>query len=221
MLDKDSVAFGLLAVTSLLAIINPLSAVPIYLAMTAEHAPERRRQTLQRAVVTAVLVLIAFTALGSWIMRIYGITTPAFRIAGGIIFLGIGADMLQARRSRVKTTVEEEVEVVGHGKEDIGIIPLGLPTLAGPGAITTVVTLNAQAGTSPVRLASIYVAIVVVMGISWAALAVAPMLLRRFGQTGLNVMTRIMGLLVMVVGVQFMIDGVRAVAVDVLGAASR
>jgi multiple antibiotic resistance protein len=221
MIDTDSLAFALLAITSLLAIINPVSAVPIYLAMTADYAPERRRQTLQRGVVTAIIVLIAFTALGSWIMRLYGITTPAFRIAGGIIFLGIGGDMLQARRSRVKTTVEEEVEVVGQGKEDIGIIPLGLPTLAGPGAITTVVTLNAQAGGSPVRLASIYVAIVVVVMISWGALAIAPMLLRRFGQTGLNVMTRIMGLLVMVVGVQFMIDGVRSVAVDLLSAAPR
>jgi multiple antibiotic resistance protein len=220
MLDTDAVAFGLLAITSLLAIINPLSAVPIYLALTAEYDSARRRQTLQRAVVTAILVLIAFTALGSWIMRLYGITTPAFRIAGGIIFLGIGADMLQARRSGVKTTPEEEVEVAG-GRDDIGIIPLGLPTLAGPGAITTVVTLNAQAGVSPVRLASIYVAIVVVMAISWAALAVAPMLLRRFGQTGLNVMTRIMGLLVMVVGVQFMIDGVRAIALDILAAAPK
>ena len=221
MLDADSVAFALLAITSLLAIINPLSAVPIYLAMTADYDAERRRRTLQRAIITAVLVLIAFTALGSWIMRLYGITTPAFRIAGGIIFLGIGADMLQARRSRVKTTEEEEVEVVGQAKDDIGIIPLGLPTLAGPGAITTVVTLNAQAGSSPLRLGAIYLAIVVVMAISWIALAVAPMLLRRFGQTGLNVMTRIMGLLVMVVGVQFMIDGIRAVALDIIAAGPR
>jgi multiple antibiotic resistance protein len=221
MLDSDSVAFALLATTSLLAIVNPLSAVPIYLAMTADLDPDRRRHTLQRAVITAVLVLIAFTAIGSWIMRIYGITTPAFRIAGGIIFLGIGADMLQARRSRVKTTEEEEVEVVGKGKDDIGIIPLGLPTLAGPGAITTVVTLNAEAGRSLFRLGAIYLAIVIVMGISWAVLAVAPMLLRRFGQTGLNVMTRIMGLLVMVVGVQFVIDGVRTVAIDIMNAASR
>ncbi len=221
MLDSDTVAFALLAVTSLLAIVNPLSAVPIYLAMTADHDPVRRRQTLQRAVVTAVLVLVAFTALGSWIMRLYGITTPAFRIAGGLIFLAIGGDMLQARRSGVKTTVEEEVEVVEGAKEDIGIIPLGLPTLAGPGAITTVVTLNAQAGSAPLRLASIYLAIVVVMAVAWGVLAVAPMLLRRFGQTGLNVMTRIMGLLVMVVGVQFIIDGVRTVALDILAAASR
>ena len=221
MLDPDSLAFALLAITSLLAIVNPLSAVPIYLAMTSDLPAERRSQTLRRAVITAVLVLIAFTALGSWIMRLYGITTPAFRIAGGIIFLGIGADMLHARRSGVKTTMQEAVEVVDQGKEDIGIIPLGLPTLAGPGAITTVVTLNAQAGAYPMRVASIYVAIIVVMAISWAALAVAPMLLQRFRETGLNVMTRIMGLLVMVVGVQFVIDGVRAVALDVLSAAPK
>ena len=221
MFDSDSVAFALLAVTSLLAIVNPLSAVPIYLAMTADHDPARRRETLQRAVITAVLVLVAFTAVGSWIMRLYGITTPAFRIAGGLIFLAIGGDMLQARRSGVKTTVEEEVEVVAGAREDIGIIPLGLPTLAGPGAITTVVTLNAQAGSAPVRLASIYLAIIVVMAVAWGVLAVAPMLLRRFGQTGLNVMTRIMGLLVMVVGVQFIIEGVRTVALDILSAASR
>ena len=221
MQDTDTLAFALLVGTSLLAIINPLSAVPIYLAMTADYSDSRRRATLQRAVMTAVLVLVAFTALGAWIMRLYGITTPAFRIAGGIIFLGIGADMLQARRSRVKTTEEEEVEVVGQGKDDIGIIPLGLPTLAGPGAITTVVTLNAEAGRAPLRLAAIYGAIFVVMGISWAVLAVAPMLLRRFGQTGLNVMTRIMGLLVMVVGVQFMIDGVRDVAADIMNAGTR
>ncbi len=218
MLDTDTLAFALLVGTSLLAIINPLSAVPIYLAMTAGYTDERRRGTLQRAIITAVLVLIAFTAVGSWIMQVFGITTPAFRIAGGIIFLGIGGDMLQARRSRVKTTEEEEVEVVGQGKDDIGIIPLGLPTLAGPGAITTVVTLNAQAGDSPLRLGAIYGSIVVVMGISWAVLAVAPMLFRRFGQTGLNVMTRIMGLLVMVVGAQFIIDGVRAVALGIMSA---
>src|SRR5687768_3683989 len=182
MLDPDSLAFGLLAITSLLAIVNPLSAVPIYLAMTSDLPADRRSQTLRRAVITAVLVLIAFTALGAWIMRLYGITTPAFRIAGGIIFLGIGADMLQAKRSGVKTTKEEEVEVVDQGKDDIGIIPLGLPTLAGPGAITTVVTLNAEAGRAPLRLAAIYGAIFIVMGISWGVLAVAPMLLRRFGQ---------------------------------------
>jgi len=219
-MSSDTIAFALLVGSSLLAMINPLSAVPIFLAMTGDYDDVRRRATLQRAIITATLVLIAFTALGSWIMRIYGITTPAFRITGGIIFLGIGADMLRAHRSGMKTTHEEEIEALEQ-KEDIGIIPLGLPTLAGPGAITTVVTLNAQAAGSAMRQGIIYGAIILVLGISWAVLAAAPMLFRRLGQTGLNVMTRLMGLLVMVVGVQFMIDGIRAVAAQILGAAPR
>ena len=120
--------------------------------------------------------------------------------------------MLQARRSRVKTTETEEVEA--GSRSDVGVIPLGIPTLAGPGAITTVITLNAQAQ-SVWQRASIYLAIVLVMLIAWAVLAVAPALLRRFGRMGLNVMTRLMGLLVMVVGVQFVIDGVSEVAARV------
>jgi multiple antibiotic resistance protein len=112
--------------------------------------------------------------------------------------------MLQARRSRVKATEEEEAE--GIEKDDIGIIPLGLPTIAGPGAITTVIVLMSQADSLAKTLA-VYGAIAAVLLVTGVALLVAPLLLARFGQTGLNVMTRIMGLLVMVIGVQFVLDG--------------
>lgn len=200
--------FALLAFSSLLAIVNPLSAVPVYLAMTAAYTPRQRRRTVRRAVVTAALVLFVFATLGTAILRFFGITTHAFKITGGILFFFIGWDMLQAKRSRGKTTPEEEVE--GAEKEDIGIIPLGLPTLAGPGAITTVIALMGQR--PGLEGAAIVVAsIVVVMAVSAAVLLTAPLLLRRFGQTGLNVMTRLMGLLVMVVGTQFVIDGVTVV----------
>ena len=200
----DYTAFAALAFTSLLAIINPLSAVTIYLALTASYEPGQRRRTLLRAILTALLVLIAFAALGSQILAFFGITTYAFKIAGGIIFFGIGWDMLQARRSRGKTTAEEEVE--SFDKADIGIIPLGLPTLAGPGAITTVIALVGQAPSLP-HVVIVYAALVAVLAVSWLVLLGAPLVLRTFGQTGLNVMTRIMGLLVTVVGVQFVLDG--------------
>lgn len=210
------IAFALLSFTSLLAIVNPLSAVPIYLAMTAAYEPRRRTATLRRAILTALVVMAAFALLGTWILRFFGITTPAFQIAGGIIFFGIGWDMLQARRSRVKTTAEEESE--SAEKEDIGIIPLGLPTLAGPGAITTVITLNSQAD-NLVGAALIHGAIVLVLAVSWITLAAAPAVVSRLGQTGLNVLTRIMGLLVMVVGAQFVINGVSVVARAILNPA--
>lgn len=200
----EQVAFALLAFTSLLAIVNPISAIPIYVALTGTLTVERRRTTLRTATITGVLVLVAFGLLGTWILRFFGITTDAFRITGGLLFVGIGSDMLSARRSRVKTTPLEEEEA--EHREDVGIIPLGLPTLAGPGAITTVVTLVAQAR-SPMEHAAVYLAIVAVMIITWIVLGVAPLLLRRFGNTGLNVLTRVMGLLVMVIGMQFIING--------------
>jgi multiple antibiotic resistance protein len=212
-MGSDQLAFALLAFTSLLAIVNPLSAVPLFLATTAHYDARHRRATLQLAVATAVAVLVVFGALGTWILGFFGVTTDAFRIAGGILFVGIGSDMLAARRSRAKTTETEDEEA--EVQSEVGIIPLGIPTLAGPGAITTVITLTAQADT-PIEHASVFVAIVLVLGASWAVLSLAPAILRRFGRTGLNVMTRIMGLIVMVVGVQFVIDGVRAIVVDVL-----
>jgi multiple antibiotic resistance protein len=210
---SDSLGFTVLAFTSLLAIVNPLGAVPIYVAMTLTYDKRHRSATLRRAIATGFVVLVAFALFGPFILRFFGITTQAFQIAGGIIFFGVGWDMLNARRTRVKTTQEEETE--SAAKPDVGIIPLGLPTLVGPGAITTVIALNGQA-TNAFQVAGIYLSIVVVLLICWALLAAAPAVTRRIGQTGMNVMTRLMGLLVMVVGAQFVINGVSVVALDII-----
>lgn len=212
--DAADWRFFVVAFTSLLAIVNPLSAAPLFVALTAGYDRAHRAATLRRAIVTGVVVLVAFAALGTFILRFFGITTYAFQVAGGIIFFGIGWDMLQARRSRGKATEEEELE--GIEKEDVGIIPLGLPSLAGPGSITTVIALMGQADERWMRGALVYAAIVLVMLASWAVLAAAPALLRRLGRTGLNVFTRIMGLLVMVIGAQFVINGVTVVARNIL-----
>ena len=206
--------FAILAFTSLLAIVNPLGAVPLYVALTAPYTRQHRSATLRRAIVTGTAVLFVFALAGTWILQFFGITRQAFQIAGGILFFTVGWDMLQARRSRVKTTEEEEDE--SSRKDDVGIIPLGLPTLAGPGAITTVIALNGQAA-SLLDSAAVYVAIVAVLLICWITLAAAPALTRRMGQTGMNVMTRLMGLLVMVVGAQFVINGTTTVVLDIVG----
>jgi multiple antibiotic resistance protein len=203
--------FAILSFTSLLAIVNPLGAVPLYVALTAPYSPEHRAATLRRAITTGTLVLLVFALAGTYILQFFGITRQAFQIAGGILFFAVGWDMLQARRSRVKTTEEEETE--SSHKEDVGIIPLGLPTLAGPGAITTVIALNGQADTI-LDSAAVYVSIVLVLTICWITLLAAPMLTRRMGQTGMNVMTRLMGLLVMVIGAQFVINGATTVILD-------
>jgi len=213
MIPHSAVAFTTLAFTSLLAIVNPLSAVPLYVAATAELNRRQRASTLRLAVATGIVALVTFGLAGTYILRFFGITTYAFRIAGGLIFFGIGSDMLAAKRARGKARPEEQEEA--EQKSEIGIIPLGIPTLAGPGSITTVITLTAQAD-NRLELAGLYGAIVAVMLVSGVVLAVAPYIARRVGQTGLNVMTRIMGLIVMVIGVQFIIEGVRTVALDIL-----
>jgi multiple antibiotic resistance protein len=208
----EALQFAILAFTSLLAIVNPLGAVPMYLALTADYTPEHRRATARRAVITSLAVLFTFAVIGTWILRFFGITTHAFQIAGGILLFGIGWDMLQARRSRVKTTEEEETE--SAGKDEVGIIPLGLPGIAGPGSITTVIALNGAADTL-IDSISVYLAIVLSLAICWLVLSAAPALTRRLGQTGMNVLTRLMGLLVMVIGAQFVINGATVVAVDI------
>lgn len=211
---RHALGFAILAFTSLLAIVNPIGSVPLYIAMTGGYSRAHRQATLRRAIATAFGILVAFAALGTWILQFFGITTQAFQIAGGIIFFGIGWDMLQARRSRVRTTDEEVSE--GAAKDDIGIIPLGMPTLAGPGAITTVIALNGQA-TDLLSHAAVYVAIVLVLLISWLILTAAPAVTRRMGSTGMNVLTRLMGLIVMVVGAQLVINGVTVVLTNIFG----
>lgn len=213
MINQSTVAFTTLAFTSLLAIVNPLSAVPLYVTATADLDDRQRASTLRLAVATGIIALVAFGLAGTYILRFFGITTYAFRIAGGIIFLGIGSDMLKARRSRDRTSRSEQE--AAEQKAEVGIIPLGIPTLAGPGSITTVITLTAQADTR-MELVGLYGAIVAVMVLSWMVLAVSPFIVQRVGRTGMNVMTRLMGLLIMVIGVQFIIEGVRTVALDIL-----
>lgn len=198
------IGFATLVFTSLLAMVNPLGALPIFVGLMGDQTPAQRRRTAVRACIAAALVLFTFAAFGSLILRFFGITTHAFRIAGGILFFFIGWEMLQARRPRSKTTQEEELE--SAARDDVAVVPLGIPTLAGPGAITTVVALMDQAA-GPTAALSVYAAIMLVMLLSLLVLLAAPALLRLLGQTGINVMTRLMGLLIMVIGVQFVLDG--------------
>lgn len=208
-MSSVDLGFALLTFTSMLAIVNPLGAVPVYVTLTGDYTRERRLATLWTAIVTAVIVLLVFALAGPWILRIFGVTTDAFRITGGVLMLGIGYDMVRAKRGPARITKAEEEEA-GH-RDEVGVIPLGIPSLAGPGAITTVITLMAEAG-SLARKTMVLVAIPLVMLVAWLVLRIAPAVLLRVGRTGVNVLTRLMGLLVMVIGMQFVITGIESVA---------
>lgn len=207
-------AFASLVVGSLLAMVNPLGALTIFVGLTATYSARHRRLTALWACLTAAGILLVFALFGTAILRFFGITTYAFRIAGGILFFGIGWDMLQAKRSRSKTTPEEEVE--SAEKTEVAVVPLGIPTLAGPGAITTVIALVGQTETAAAA-GVVYSGIVAVLLISFLVLLAGPYILKLMGQTGINVFTRLMGLLVMVIGVQFVLDGLATVVEGLLG----
>jgi multiple antibiotic resistance protein len=213
MLPEGLGTFALLSLTSLFAITNPLVAAPLYLALTEGHAPEEKLRTLRLAITTGAVVLVVFALLGNAIFQIFGITIHAFRIAGGIIIFGIAMEMLQAKRSRLKSTSEEEAE--GMEKEEVGITPLGVPMIVGPGAITTVMVL---AGDAPgvFHVATLFGAMAVVLGSIYLVLRAGPLVTDVLGQTGVNVLTRIMGLLLAVVAVQFVVDGVQAILAPML-----
>ncbi len=201
----ENLNFAIVVFTQLLVVYNPLSAMPMFAALTVSDTPQERLRTAAVGVLTSVVVLVVFAFAGHWVLDFFAITTQAFQIAAGVIFFGIGSDMLQARRSRVKTTRREQDEAAS--RNSLAIIPLGLPTLSGPGSIVTVIALAGMAD-GPAQVVSVYVASCLVGLVTLPCLMAAPALLTRLGRTGLNVVTRIMGLLVMVVGVQFLINGV-------------
>jgi multiple antibiotic resistance protein len=196
----------LLVFTSIFFIVDPFAVIPTFLAMTERDTPEQRRVLARRGAWTCAITLVLFAAGGSVIFTIFGITIGAFKIAGGVL-IGLNAlDMVQARRSQQRETPVEKAE--GIQKEDIGIIPLGVPMLAGPGAISTVMVL-ALGAKGPVVTAAVYVSILLTALISYLVLRVAGVVERRLGQTGMRILTRLMGLVLCAIAVQFIIDGIK------------
>src|SRR3954469_20163906 len=196
--------FSVVAFTSIFILVDPFAAIPAFLVMTAYDDTARRRRMAKRAAWTCLIVLGSFGIAGSWIFRVFGLTLPAFEIAGGLILLLIGIDMLQARRSSTQEVEPERQE--GAEKEDVGITPLGIPMLAGPGAISTVMVLI---GPKPElqHVGPVFAAIIVTSLISYWVLAAAEMVRRRLGETGIRILVRLMGLLLTAIAVQFFLNG--------------
>jgi multiple antibiotic resistance protein len=203
---SEALTYGLVCFGSLFSIIDPFAAVPIFLALLGERTREEQRSAALRATLTCFIVLVMFGAAGSVILHFFSITLPAFKIAGGIILFVVGFEMLRARQSSTRSTSEERSEA--QAKEDVAIIPLGLPLLAGPGAIATVMVLAGKARTLPHRSA-VFISVMIVCVLSFAVLRSATYFARVLGRTGINVIGRVMGLILTATAVQFILDGAR------------
>lgn len=204
---QGHIQFLLLAFSSVLFIVDPIATIPSFLVLTAGAELPQRRRMAKRASWTCFLVLVGFALAGTLIFKMFGITLPAFRIAGGLIMILIGLDMVQARRSETKETPSERAQAMS--KDDVGIIPLGVPMLAGPGSISTVIALMAQS-TNWLQSVFIIVAVALTAFFSYWTLAAADRLGRRMGDTGIHILTRFMGLLLMAIAVQFILSGLNA-----------
>jgi len=201
----DFLQFSLITFASVLFIVDPLAAIPAYLVVTRDESPEARRRTARRACIAMAFLLVVFAAVGRFIFQALGITLPAFRIAGGLILWLVAFDMLRAQRSTHESG-EELAE--GQAKEDVALTPLAIPILAGPGAISTTMVLANEAG-SWTHGAVVYSAIILTALVSYLTLLLGERLVARLGQTGIRVLTRIMGLLLAAVATQFILTGLR------------
>jgi multiple antibiotic resistance protein len=202
-------SFSVVAFSSVFFLVDPFAAVPAFLAMTANGDRAWRKRMAKRASVTCFVVLTIFALAGSFIFKMFGITLEAFEIAGGLILLLIGLDMMQARRSTQEGASETEE---GLQKEDVGITPVGVPLLAGPGAISTVMVLM---GAWPTMLHAIPVigAIAATCVASYLILSSGEAVRKRLGETGIRIMMRMMGLMLTALAVQFVISGLAGMGV--------
>lgn len=200
------IEYAFLTFGSLFAIVDPFAAVPPFLAMTANDTSAQRRRMARTACITCAGVMSLFAALGPTIFKLFGITLPAFQIAGGLVLLLSSLDMIRAQKSPMKETPEEFAE--GMSKDDIAITPLAVPLLAGPGAITTSIVLSGRAANYEQK-AIFYVLIALVAFISYWTLTLAADSAKKLSPTLLNIITRLMGLLLAAIGVQLILSALK------------
>jgi len=208
----DSLSFALLAFTSFFTLINPLGVIPIFVAMTSDFDERNRAKTARKASFVALLTIVIFALTGQLLFKFFGISVNSFRMVGGIIFFFMGMDMLQARLTRTKLKKSEVKTYVN----DISITPLAIPMICGPGAITNAIVLMEDAVGFDQKVI-LLVAIFVIMLITYLALKYSSKITTLIGETGNNVMMRLMGLIVMVIAVEFFFAGLKPIIKDIIG----
>lgn len=206
----DLISFTLFSVSSLLIVVNPIGAMLIYQAITEMMDQSTKRRVIAYACRLSLVVLFFFAIAGTALLQLFGITIDAFTIAGGILLFSIGIEMVYAKTSRTKVTATEKYESIEA--EDVSSMPLAFPMIAGPGSITTVIVLSQNAGISgvydPVLLLIILFSILLTLLITYLTLRFSDPITARIGQREYRVINRLMGIMLMAIAVQFIINGI-------------
>lgn len=192
------------AFVTLLVVVDPLGLAPIFVALTRGNSQEYRREVAVRGTLLGAAILFVFTLAGDALLGAIGIGLPAFRIAGGALLFLVAIDMIFARPSGMRArTVREQEDSSYEG--DISVFPLAIPLVAGPGAITTVLLYSGGRGAG--ELAVFLAVLLVVLLLALASMLLAPRIMSLFGETGANVLARVLGVLLAALAVQFVLDG--------------
>lgn len=210
---NETITYALLCLTSFFTLINPFGTMPLYMAMTSELSEAERKNTARKASIVALITIIAFALTGQLMFKFFGISVNSFRTVGGVIFFIMGMDMLQARITQIKIKDDEVKSYVS----DISITPLAIPMICGPGAITNAIVLMEDAD-SLLKKIILIASVVVIMALTYVVLYSSSRLTKLLGQTGINVMMRIMGLIMMVIAVEFLFSGLKPILIDILRA---
>lgn len=207
----EIITFGILAFTSFFTLINPFGTMPIFMTMTADLDSAHRTKTAKKASVVSFITIIIFAFSGQVLFNFFGISVNSFRIVGGVIFFLMGMDMLQARLGKVKL---KEVEIKTY-VNDISVTPLAIPMICGPGALTNAIVMMEDAD-SIEKKAMLICAVFVVILTTYIILYSASKIIKILGETGVNVMMRLMGLIVMVIAVEFFFSGLKPIIMDMI-----
>jgi multiple antibiotic resistance protein len=197
-------------VVSVFALVDPIGVLPFFVAMTQGFSEADRELVVRRAILVLGGVLAVFALLGNLLFEAFGFTLGAFEIAGGLILFLVAYDMIRGETTRTKLSDADRAEALAR-RDEIAVVPLGIPLLAGPGAISTVMIYEGNAHGDPVGIAATFVAVAVATGLSFVILQYGQGILRRLGQVGVSVLARVMGLLLAAVAVQFVLNGLAAV----------
>jgi multiple antibiotic resistance protein len=192
----------------LFVVVDPIGLTPIFAAITLGGTPEFRRRMAVRGTFIAAIILLAFALGGAALLRLLGIGLPAFQIAGGILLFLVALDMVFVRQSGIRSTTERE-QREAELKADVSVFPLAFPLIAGPGALTTVLLMAAKHGQRVEATAVVLIVVLLVLLLALVVLLQASRIVRLMGETGANVITRVLGVVLAALAVQYVLDGLR------------
>jgi len=205
---EELYTFALLAITSFFTLINPLGTMPIFMSMTSSLNSHEQKRTARKAVIVSFISILAFAFSGQLLFKFFGISVNSFKIVGGVIFFIMGQDMLQARLGKIKHNQDDAA--IDAYVNDISITPLAIPMICGPGAITNAIVLMEDAHTFAHKVVLI-VSVFLIMFLTYLILVSSSKISKKLGDTGNKVMMRLMGLIVMVIAVEFFFSGLKPI----------